>query len=294
MILHKHRTGVGHWWTEHMPYLSFSRLIHKLHVLRERFTKSKYLSASKIENYASKSERHGLPNFSWCSDSHFELWPSDWQRKPLWNMVYLHLYKVWVSFKRLNPKNRLPNGRAVCITSCYLEFNGSHFDLPPSSIHKMAGLGGKWCGRWPMRTCMGWGLCRSCAHYVMVSNFQWKPFWLATQLDPQNDWTATQNRVNYDVFAQAPFPVKYGKQALKPCWASNKIKSNQVKSTFAMAEIVFNLLLSAFCFFVTSRVSFACFLFVCRWLSIKPNHWNQINHVQDHVVPMASRGSRLG
>ena len=39
----------------------------------------------------------------------------------------------------------------------------------------------------------------------MVSKFQWKPFWLATQRDPQNDWTATQNRVNYDVFAQAPF-----------------------------------------------------------------------------------------
>ena len=28
----------------------------------------------------------------------------------------------------------------------------------------------------------------------MVSKFQWKPFWLATQRDPQNDWTATQNR----------------------------------------------------------------------------------------------------
>ena len=50
----------------------------------------------------------------------------------------------------------------------------------------------------------------------MVFKFQWKPFWLATKLkrDPQNDWTATPapNRVNYDVFAQAPsvsvfFPV---------------------------------------------------------------------------------------
>ena len=47
-------------------------------------------------------------------------------------------------------------------------------------------------------------LNRACAHYVMVSKFQWKPFWLATQRDPQNDWTVTQNRVNYDVFAQAP------------------------------------------------------------------------------------------
>ena len=44
----------------------------------------------------------------------------------------------------------------------------------------------------------------ACAHYNMVSNFQWKPFWLATQRDAQNDWTATQNSVNYDVFAQAP------------------------------------------------------------------------------------------
>ena len=41
----------------------------------------------------------------------------------------------------------------------------------------------------------------------MVSKFQWKPFWLATQRDPQNDWTATQNRVNYDVFAQAPLSL---------------------------------------------------------------------------------------
>ena len=47
----------------------------------------------------------------------------------------------------------------------------------------------------------------ACVHYVMVSKFQWKPFWLATQRDPQNDWTATQNRVNYDVFAQAPLTV---------------------------------------------------------------------------------------
>ena len=37
----------------------------------------------------------------------------------------------------------------------------------------------------------------ACAHYVMVSKFQWKPFWLATQRDPQNDWAATQNRVNH-------------------------------------------------------------------------------------------------
>ena len=35
----------------------------------------------------------------------------------------------------------------------------------------------------------------ACAHYVMVSKFQWKPFWLATQRDPPNNWTANQNCV---------------------------------------------------------------------------------------------------
>ena len=51
----------------------------------------------------------------------------------------------------------------------------------------------------------------ACAHYVMVSKYQWKPFWLATQRDPQNDWTTTQNGVNYDVFAQAPLmAIEYG------------------------------------------------------------------------------------
>ena len=44
----------------------------------------------------------------------------------------------------------------------------------------------------------------ACAHYVMVSKFQWKPFWLVTQLYQQNDWSRWQNRVNYDIFAQAP------------------------------------------------------------------------------------------
>ena len=27
----------------------------------------------------------------------------------------------------------------------------------------------------------------ACAHYIMVSKFQWRPFWLATQRDPQTD-----------------------------------------------------------------------------------------------------------
>ena len=44
----------------------------------------------------------------------------------------------------------------------------------------------------------------ACVRYVMVSKTQWKPFWLANQLYPQNDWTGWQNGVNDDVCAQAP------------------------------------------------------------------------------------------
>ena len=46
-----------------------------------------------------------------------------------------------------------------------------------------------------------WGLC-ALRHGIQISMEAF--FWLATQRDPRNDWTATQNRVNYGVFAQAP------------------------------------------------------------------------------------------
>ena len=42
----------------------------------------------------------------------------------------------------------------------------------------------------------------ACAHYVMVSKFQWKPCWLATHRDAQNDWNGWRNRVNYNVFTR--------------------------------------------------------------------------------------------
>ena len=42
----------------------------------------------------------------------------------------------------------------------------------------------------------------------MVCKFQWKPFWLATQLYAQNDWTGWQNGVNDDVCVQAHCPVQ--------------------------------------------------------------------------------------
>ena len=41
-----------------------------------------------------------------------------------------------------------------------------------------------------------------CPHYIIVSKFQCQPFWLVSQLCPQN--SGWQNRVYYDVFAQPP------------------------------------------------------------------------------------------
>ena len=81
------------------------------------------------------------------------------------------------------------------------------------------------------------------AHCVMVSNFQWKPFWLATQRDPQNDWTATQNRVNNDVFAHAPFvplPHEYpypGKSVWRVHWTKNNIKFSSLSAPTKIEEL---------------------------------------------------------
>ena len=39
----------------------------------------------------------------------------------------------------------------------------------------------------------------ACGHYVIAFKIQWKPFWRATQLYPQNNWAGWQLCVNYDV-----------------------------------------------------------------------------------------------
>ena len=43
----------------------------------------------------------------------------------------------------------------------------------------------------------------TCTYNIILSKIQWKPFWLATQLHPQGEWTRWQNGVNYDIFVQA-------------------------------------------------------------------------------------------
>ena len=60
----------------------------------------------------------------------------------------------------------------------------------------------------------------------MVSKIQWKPFWLATQLYPQNDWTGWQNDVNDDVCVQASLSV----------WGSVMQQLVQVSPVFEAVE----------------------------------------------------------
>ena len=43
-----------------------------------------------------------------------------------------------------------------------------------------------------------------CAHYVVVSKIQWKPFCPATQIYAQNAWPGWQCRVKNNELAQAP------------------------------------------------------------------------------------------
>ena len=54
----------------------------------------------------------------------------------------------------------------------------------------------------------------------MVSKIQWKPFWLATQLYPPNDWTGWQNGANNDLCAQAPLLTIFVSQTHWPLFGN--------------------------------------------------------------------------
>ena len=47
----------------------------------------------------------------------------------------------------------------------------------------------------------------------MISKIQWKPFWPAIQVYPQNDWTGWGFRVNYDVVRTGPISVLRKKES---------------------------------------------------------------------------------
>ena len=47
-------------------------------------------------------------------------------------------------------------------------------------------------------------VCLKWALRIVVSKIQWKPFWLASQLYPQNDSTGWQCRLNFDMIRTGP------------------------------------------------------------------------------------------
>ena len=72
-----------------------------------------------------------------------------------------------------------------------------------------------------------WALC-ILQHSIQSS----MELWLATQLNPQNDWTGWQNRVNYDVFAPGPIvlfgEVMYITRTTVPCPKRSQIMASYI------------------------------------------------------------------
>ena len=81
-----------------------------------------------------------------------------WNKSPLTRPISLQQVQV-VDWQRkcseyslcLQVLSSLAKMGLVCITSWYPKFNGSHFGLPPRSIHRMTGLGGKMVWRYAHR-----------------------------------------------------------------------------------------------------------------------------------------------
>ena len=113
--------------------------------------------------------------------------------KIFWNVTHQAVKKLSKPFRSLHEGKKSFAQWETFLPACFC--TGCYLCLEP--IFTVA----KFCD---VITCKPYG-CGACVHYVMVSKIQWKPFWLATQLYPQNDWAGRQYRVNYDVFAWAPF-----------------------------------------------------------------------------------------
>ena len=94
---------------------------------------------------------------------------------------------------------------AVRITPSYPKFNGSRFGLPPSSIHKMAGLGGKmvWTMMYAHRPHFGCSMVKTAMHWITLcgySEFQWSVQYCITSCRSDN-WQV-QSKVNEDLADQ--------------------------------------------------------------------------------------------
>ena len=83
-----------------------------------------------------------IPHIIFCCPlSTYDKWWFEQKKSP-------HFWEKYLVLSYLNRRH------PVRITSSYPEFNRSHFGLPPSSVHRMTGLGGNFVSLlWCIRTC---------------------------------------------------------------------------------------------------------------------------------------------
>ena len=130
----------------------------------------------------------------------------------------------------------LPNGHHVfanfTMSSDSCQVKGSVTPSVSEQKHKKSW----WSKRYNITPCLSrderglWGIKGTingaCAHFVMVTRIQWKPFWLATHLYPQNDWIGSQFRVNYDITADScKLTVSACRASSLQCWTCGKLST---------------------------------------------------------------------
>ena len=85
---------------------------------------------------------------------------------------------------------------AVCNTSWYPKFNGSHFGLPPSSsCIKWLDWVAQWCERWRMRSGPFKGQCHDIQWYFCAFCMSEK-WWLLAQVSRTSDYDSSVSCVN--------------------------------------------------------------------------------------------------
>ena len=73
----------------------------------------------------------------------------------------------------------------------------------------------------------------ACAHYIMLSKIQWKPFWLATQQYPENDWLGGKIVWAMTYWHRPHWSVSIGGGCHECCQSSSFEKSSLEKRNVA-------------------------------------------------------------
>ena len=100
--------------------------------------------------------------------------------KPSKRTELLWLETLSLPFKWTEDRTSGFNAQTSVYTKDRLKSQEWFFATPPPPTNLFVSLGFCKLLRWPLNG--------SCAHYVMISKSQSKPFWLGTRLYPQTDW----------------------------------------------------------------------------------------------------------